>query len=258
MLKVNTSTEAGELQSTTFPTGDDDDDDDDAAISPDAPFFHGFARSPEFERLFDRLEILEQWKELVMRPEFTQVCHPEDMDLWENPELRDNYSAFAERCQSVRRAMNQALPRAIETTVWDDDLVVQTSRIPDSGKGLFYFPRDASKSIPPDTVVCYYTGHIHTHESSQHLENSYLLSVKNGMFVNPADEALSYIKARYINDPKNSQAINCEYVAEEYRAAIRTTREVQPKEEFYVSYGEAYWSQSPFVGHSLSLPANES
>ena len=222
-------------------------------VPKDKPYFHGFGRSPAFERLFHRYHVLVKWKELVMRPEaFQAECDPDDIDLID-PSV--DYPAFLNRCQQVRVLMNEHFPSVIETVPeWDDHLIAKTSLIPNSGMGLFYCPKDGGKVIAPGTTVCYYTGHLYDAESaSQIADNSYLLQVLNGLSVDPTK--LPFIKARYINDPKNQRIRNCMYVAQDYRAAIVTTKPVHPGQEFFVSYGDFYWSQCKFVGTSYDPPA---
>ena len=144
----------------------------------DSDFFYGFYRSDVFESLFHRLEYLEKWKELAIRPD---SCDPEDADLLEADV--DDLVKLQERCWAVRKAMNRALP-PIETTEWEDSLVAKTSTIPNTGLGLFYEPGNGKTiAIPSDTTICYYTGHLHNFQSARHFlskenQQGYLMAVQ--------------------------------------------------------------------------------
>ena len=229
------------------------------------PYFKGFRRSKRFESLFHRLKQLEFWKELAIRPISREECHPNDLDLFDREE--DDIQSLQERCHTVRQEMNMNLP-PIETTVWDDALQAKTSLIQNAGYGLFYLPTkhpdvrdndDHSRTgnsvgdvvIPKGTAICYYTGHIHTFQSARSMvqDKSYLMALVGEILVDP--RLCPTIKARFINDPLNEDLNNCQFIPEELRAAVVTTRDIQPGEELFVSYGELYWSQQPTSGTIL-------
>lgn len=114
-------------------------------------------------------------------------------------------------------------------------------------------PPGSTPAVPGDTTLCYYTGHIHSFSSSRELtqDRSYLLWVRGDTLVDP--RSLLYVKARYINDPRNDDAVNCKFVPEkvdgaDVRAAVVTTRTVFPGEELFVTYGDHYWDQQPTAG----------
>lgn len=113
-------------------------------------------------------------------------------------------------------------------------------------------PPGSTPAVPGDTTLCYYTGHIHSFSSSRELsDRSYLLWVRGDTLVDP--RSLLYVKARYINDPRNDDAVNCKFVPEnvdgaDVRAAVVTTRPVFPGEELFVNYGDYYWDQQPTAG----------
>lgn len=75
------------------------------------PYFHGFERSKTFENLWFRLQALEKWKELAIRPS-PSVCHPSDASLL-GQEV-DDLQELQRRCSVVRREMNNALPSVEE------------------------------------------------------------------------------------------------------------------------------------------------
>ena len=103
--------------------------------------------------------------------------------------------------------------------------------------------------LPANTVVCYYTGRIHTIQSSRELqEQGYVMLVgggNNNVAVDPYP--CPQIIARYINDPLNSNYYNVKFVTSQpnesnYRSAVITTRDIQNGEELFISYGDYYWS----------------
>jgi hypothetical protein len=211
-------------------------------------YFKGFERSDTFERLWSRLQRLEQWRELAIRPEKYE-CDEEDLDLLEKE--NDDYQELLDRCILVRCKMNYNLP-PIEKA-FDNDLHPQTSIIPNAGLGLFYHPVDSDSQkqrIPKGATVCFYTGHIHNFQSARSLDDkSYLMALIGETLVDP--RPVPQIKARYINDPLNEDAVNCEYCAQELRSAVVATRDIHPGEELYVSYGDLYWSQQSANGKEL-------
>ena len=208
-------------------------------------YFKGFERSAEFEQLWFRLKTLELWKELAIRPS-KEDCHEEDKSLLQN-EL-DDLQELQERCNHVRHLLNKNLP-PIEQAL-DKFLIPKKSRIPNAGLGLFYEPESPNQIILKGTVVCYYTGNIHSFHSSKKIKDkSYLMMVRGDVLVDPGP--LKHIKARYINDPLNEEVVNCKYVPEELRSAVVTTRVVIPGEELFASYGDAYWSNHKSAGRTF-------
>ena len=252
-------------------------------------FFMGFESSIEFEETWKRLEVIERWKELSIRPSVND-CHPDDRFLLppnhqlddgdddDEEEVVDDLQALTRQSDKVRTMMNDILANLrIETTKWENSLVADISQIPSAGLGLFYIPCNGniadencsrkSSVIPKDTVICYYTGHVHTFSSSRRVvdDRSYLLSVRGDLLVDP--RLCPHVKARYINDPLHDKHVNCVYKdidgggndkgrrsssssssssdskSPPPRLAVVTLRAIQPNEELFVSYGEAYWNQ---------------
>jgi hypothetical protein len=212
-------------------------------------YFHGFERSETFERLFQRLETLETWRELAIRPTLKD-CDPEDQDLLTHE--FDDVNELKHRCYQTRLKMNAVLPPVEIIPKWDKYLLPRQSTIPEAGIGLFY---EGSETIPEGTIICYYTGHLLDFRMSRTLQDtSYLMMVKGETFVD-ARTCLD-VKARYINDPLNETAINCTFVPMNYRSAVVTARTVQPGEELFATYGDYYWAQRQALGTSLkpSIP----
>jgi hypothetical protein len=213
----------------------------------DICYFKGFKSSAKFERLFRRLEALERWRELAVRPS-PEDCDPDEQSLLE--EEFDDCAELGLRCDHVRTLMNDNLPPIQEAL--DEKLLARTSAIPDAGLGLFYEPARQDKPIPAGIILCYYTGHIHNFQSARKLQfRNYLMNIQGSVLVDP--RLLPHIKARYINDPLNEDMINCRFVPEEFRAAVVATREIRPGEELFASYGTAYWSQHEAFGRILKL-----
>jgi hypothetical protein len=58
--------------------------------------------------------------------------------------------------------------------------------------------------ISKGSIICFYTGHVHTHSSSRELlsnndDRSYLLWIRDDTLVDPGP--VTNITAQYINDP---------------------------------------------------------
>mmetsp|Transcript_2747 Transcript_2747/g.6435 ORF Transcript_2747/g.6435 Transcript_2747/m.6435 type:complete len:230 (+) Transcript_2747:213-902(+) len=197
-------------------------------------YFHGFERSETFEKLWFRLEALEKWNELAIRPS-TLDCHPDDASLLEQEV--DDLQELQRRCSLVRQEMNDNLP-PVEKAL-DEYLIPKPSSIPDAGLGLFYTTTDPNP-IQPGTTLCYYTGHLHNFKSSRELKDtSYLMMVQGEVLVDPGP--VQSIKARYINDPLNEELTNCKYVPEGFRSAVVSTKIIEPGSELLVAYGDVYW-----------------
>ena len=200
-----------------------------------------------FESRQQRLDYLELWRELAVRPE-KEVCADEDLDMLSGV-LEDSLSNLESRCYEARKQMNEALPRCV--TKYDHDLVPDDSCVEGAGKGLFFRPSDSSASsgtiIPKDTILTYYYGDIHSFRSSKALKDkSYLMLVDGDILVDP--EPHTYILARFINDPINTKYYNCRYEpdAQHFRSNVVATRDIKPGEEIFAPYGEAYWSQQSY------------
>lgn len=193
-----------------------------------------------FTHLWKRLKALERWKELAVRPD---ECCADDWDLLAEP--IDNLKVLSQRCLHVRELLNANLP--IVKGPHDDVLVPRPSSILESGLGLFYA---SLQSFPPEQVLCYYYGHIHNfHSAREQLQDaSYLMLLHGDVLIDagPLPEILS----RYINDPLEETFVNCKFVPDtaNYRSRVVSTREIQPGEEIFCSYGEAYWSQQATPG----------
>lgn len=250
-------------------------------------FFKGFERSPQFEHFFHRLQVLERWMELAIRPSSLKDCDPEDYDLYLQP--MDNVKALQARCLQVRQQMNHPnhFPKSIQHSPgnWEQHLVPQTSTLPNAGLGLFYQPNSRhnndATSIPKGTVICYYTGHLHNFHSAKTLtDTSYLMLVADDCLVDPGP-LFNIVKARFINDPTATIIIrkdkdipsmdtdkgmspipyplNCKYVPDpsNLRSAVVTLCDISPGQELFVAYGDAYWARNPLPAQGSTVAASD-
>lgn len=139
-----------------------------------------------FDQLLHRLNVLERWRELAIRP-LPEDCRPEDLDLLEKE--ADDCRELDRRCRVAREQLNEHLP--IYKGGHENDLVARTSSIPGAGLGLFYEPvsNDSvklAKCIPEGSLLCYYYGHLHNFHSAKLLKDRrYLMMVKGDVLVDP-------------------------------------------------------------------------
>jgi hypothetical protein len=204
--------------------------------------------SPSFLENLDRLEKLELWRELAIRPS-QEDCHDEDRILLVHQV--DDIHELERRSLRVRELMNNHLP--LFQTPLEEHLVASPSQIPQAGYGLFYQPDgmpNNNQAIPVGVTLCYYYGHIHNVQSARKLsDKSYVMLVSGNLLVDP--RSCLHIKARYINDPLNDALLNCMYVPETalFRCAVVSIKEIQPNSELFASYGDLYWSQQNIMGN---------
>lgn len=204
----------------------------------------GSTSSSLFEQHKRRLDYLELWRELAIRPS-EHDCDPQDLGMFRR--TQDDCDELTKKCLEARRDMNDAFPP--HELAMDNDLQPSTSAIEDAGQGLFFCPSSGHFKICRDEVICYYCGHLHSFLSAKYLQDkSYLMLVANDLLVDPGP--LPNIKARYINDPLNEAYWNCKFVPEpdNNRCAVVAIRDIHPKEELFVSYGEAYWANQDYRG----------
>lgn len=198
-----------------------------------------------FDRLWKRLELLERWRELAVRPE-DECCDENDLDLL--AESTDNVKVLSQRCLHVRALLNDNLPSVITHVAgpYDDQLIQRISGIPGAGFGLFY---ESLQPFPAGNVLCYYYGHIHNfHSSRRLLDTSYLMLLDGDCLIDAGP--LPQVQSRFINDPLNEPFVNCKFGLDtaNHRSAVAATRDIKPGEELFVSYGDAYWAQHATPG----------
>eukprot|EP00978_Attheya_sp_CCMP212_P013827 scaffold34868_cov57-Attheya_sp.AAC.4 len=209
----------------------------------------------DFRLLLERLDILEKWYEIAIRPD-KDDCDMEDLDLLQN-EI-DDLDKLTERCLQVRTLLNERIWSSRHKLLAhrnEEYLEARESNIPNAGHGLFW---TGTTQIKKGEVFCFYWGHIHNFRSMRHVKDkSYLMLVDGQLFVDPCP--IHQIKARYINDPLNEMLYNCAYVPDpkQLGCVCMALRDVEPGEELFASYGEMYWSQQTYDGTVLRKEASE-
>lgn len=125
--------------------------------------------------------------------------------------------------------------------LFEKDLFVKESTLPNAGKGLF-----TKVFIPKRTRIVEYKGRITTWKEVKEDdgENAYIFYVKRDHVIDalPTKKPL----ARYANDAKGfvrvkGLANNAEYVIKGLQAFIESTKDIQPGSEVFVDYGPDYW-----------------
>lgn len=120
-------------------------------------------------------------------------------------------------------------------------LVVKKSSLPNSGKGLF-----TKVFIPKKTKIVEYKGRITTWKEVKDDDgkNGYIffISWKRVIDAFPTKQHL----ARYANDANGYVRIkgvrnNAEYVVEDGRCYIVSTKDIPARGEIFVDYGKDYW-----------------
>jgi hypothetical protein len=148
-----------------------DDKSDNVNIIDDKKYFLGFEESNQLRKLWQRLNVLEKWNELAIRPKSIGECHPDDRFLFsssinnnsnnnnhddddDDDNFVDDLPALRKQCLLVRNLMNITISTlSIETTKWEKNLVVRTSQIPNAGMGLYYeIPVPSSSSLPSSST----------------------------------------------------------------------------------------------------------
>ncbi len=138
----------------------------------------------------------------------------------------------------------------------EKQLIIKRSKIPGAGKGLF-----TKKLIEKATRITEYKGRITTWKEVQHgnVFNAYVYYVKRGHVI----DAMKHKKvlARYINDAAGITRIkgitnNCNFVNENGRVFIESTKKIEAGEELYVAYGKEYWDVIRY-NNKLAKKANK-
>jgi len=136
----------------------------------------------------------------------------------------------------------------------EKQLVVKTSTIPNSGKGLF-----TKKFIPKGTRIVEYKGRISAWKDvkDEDGKNGYIFFVNRNHVINalPTKSAL----ARYANDARGLVKVkgvlnNCEYVTDGLKAYIESKKDIPAKTEIFVDYGKDYWK---VIRENIKLWAKE-
>ncbi len=122
-------------------------------------------------------------------------------------------------------------------------LIVKTSRIPNSGKGLF-----TTKPIKKDSKVIEYRGEIigykEYRQRARKEQDHYLFYLRKELCID-ALHTPQY-KARYANDAMGFKRVkglknNCDYIIFEDKCFIVAARDIKAGEEIFVNYTASYW-----------------
>jgi SET domain-containing protein len=122
-------------------------------------------------------------------------------------------------------------------------LIVKTSRLPKSGKGLF-----TTKAIKAGTRIIEYRGEIIEWKDYKkrvdNNEDGYLFYIDNKRCID-AFNTPQY-KARYANDAEGLSQVkgfknNCEYEIIDNKCYIVSIRDIKAGEEIFVEYTKEYW-----------------
>lgn len=125
--------------------------------------------------------------------------------------------------------------------LFEKDLIVKKSSLPNAGKGLF-----TKVFIPKGTRIVEYKGRITTWKEVKEDdgENGYIFYIKRYHVIDalPTKKPL----ARYANDAKGfvrKKGIvnNAEYAVDGLKAYVESTKDIQPGSEIFVDYGPDYW-----------------
>lgn len=138
---------------------------------------------------------------------------------------------------------------AIEANFYNDgqfNLYITHSQLSDAGLGVY-----TEDYIPEDTIIGEYTGEL---VKSYNLEtNDYFYELVEAdeadgvMGVGIDSSKLPRCYMAMINDAQFSKTYsnNCVFEGdiEEGKVYVVSTRDIEPEEELFVSYGEGYWAQ---------------
>lgn len=125
--------------------------------------------------------------------------------------------------------------------LFEKNLVVKKSTLPNAGKGLF-----TKVFIPKRERIVEYKGRITTWKEVKEDdgENGYIFYIKRYHVIDalPTKKPL----ARYANDARGFVRVkglrnNAEYVVDGLKAYIESTRDIEPGSEIFVDYGPDYW-----------------
>jgi len=125
--------------------------------------------------------------------------------------------------------------------LFDKELVVKDSLLPNAGKGLF-----TNVPIKKGDYVTEYKGKITTWKEVNHVEgtNGYIMYVTRNKVIDARRTKAAL--ARYANDAKGLQKVkgltnNCVYENDKNRVYIKAVKNIPAGTEIFVDYGKDYW-----------------
>jgi SET domain-containing protein len=111
---------------------------------------------------------------------------------------------------------------------------IKESSVPGIGKGVF-----ATKNIKKERVISYYQGVLINTEQLKEIEDcTYILMIDQDAYVDATEEKYGNW-TRYINHPPKNVEPNLRFGS---FGKVSTLRDIKKGEEFFISYGEDYWS----------------
>lgn len=123
----------------------------------------------------------------------------------------------------------------------EKQLLVKTSSLPDSGKGLF-----TKKPIAKGSRIIEYKGKITSWKDVEHDKgsNGYIYFVKRNHVIDARKNKSAL--AKYANDARGLTRIpgiknNAEYIEEGMNVYIRAITDIPAGGEILVAYGKEYW-----------------
>jgi SET domain-containing protein len=122
----------------------------------------------------------------------------------------------------------------------EKDLLVKTSSLPNSGKGLF-----TKVLIPKKTLIVEYQGEIcKWKDVEDNFDNGYIYFVNRNHVID-AGKSVKFL-ARYANDATGLSKIkgirnNSKYTTKGLQVFIEAAEDIPAGGEIFVSYGDEYW-----------------
>lgn len=122
----------------------------------------------------------------------------------------------------------------------EKDLIVKTSTLPNSGKGLF-----TKVFIPKKTRIIEYQGKVSKwSEVEDNFDNGYIYFVNKNYVIDAGDD--KKVLARYANDAFGLSKVkgirnNSIYTTKGVQVFIEAAEDIPAGGEIFVSYGKEYW-----------------
>ncbi|HTB51842.1 MAG TPA: SET domain-containing protein-lysine N-methyltransferase [Ferruginibacter sp.] len=122
----------------------------------------------------------------------------------------------------------------------EKDLIIKTSKLPNSGKGLF-----TKVFIPKKTRIVEYQGKIcKWKDVEDNFDNGYIYYVNRNHVIDAGDDTTLF--ARYANDAFGLSKIkglynNAKYSTKGLQVFIESIEDIPAGSEIFVSYGREYW-----------------
>lgn len=136
----------------------------------------------------------------------------------------------------------------------EKQLFVKTSKLPNSGKGLF-----TKKFIPKGTRIVEYKGKISAWKDVKDEDgrNGYIFYVTRNHVIDALRTKSAL--ARYANDARGLSKItgvlnNCDYITDGLKAYIESKKDIPSGSEIFVDYGKDYWK---VIRENIKLHAKE-